>query len=95
MAIRVKASNHSYNPPSVAWLHGGPGNWRCTLDNGTPAAFSYAGIDSEMSCKFALDDADTDSAAILAAVLAHARRYRGGERDGQTVYSYELQGLHP
>lgn len=46
---------------NVAYIHGEPGNWRCTLSNGTPAAFSYAvGTCDEMLLQFGLDDCENN-----------------------------------
>jgi len=76
--IRIKATSAL---GSVAYIHrGGAGSFNCTLANGTPAAFSYAGIHAdEMGCRFALDDCATGQDA-----LAVVNRY------GLDDYSYEL-----
>jgi hypothetical protein len=88
--IRIKASDHTYSPPNVAYLHETPTGWRCTLANGTPAAFSYAGIrGDETAARFALEDCETGEQA-LAAVRQHGARYLSGPKQGETVYTYEL-----
>jgi hypothetical protein len=61
--IRIKATS---SLGSVAYIHrAGAGSFCCTLANGTPAAFSYAGIDAdEMARRFALDDCATGEEAL-------------------------------
>lgn len=89
--IRIEATDALGNR---AFLFQQPqGSWGCTLANGTPASFSYAGIDhgEEAACRLALHDCHTREDA-LAVVLKHARRFKSGDRKGQTVFSYEAFG---
>jgi hypothetical protein len=79
MAIRIKCTDKHGN---VAYVHNGGGSWRCTLANGIPAAFSYAGVRSdEMACQFDLEDCSTPEEA-LAVVQKH----------GSHTYKYEVYG---
>lgn len=56
--MRFKCTDRLGN---VAYVYQHGNVWRCTLANGTPAAFSYAvGPCDEMGLKFALEDAISD-----------------------------------
>ena len=66
--LRIKATDDVL--VNVAYIiRNSDGSYRCALANGTPASFSYAGIqpNKEMECKFALMDAGNDHQAILKA----------------------------
>ena len=85
--IRVKAVD-GYG--FAAYIYRSGDSWRCTLENGVPAAFSYAGIrKDETALRFALEDAVTAEEA-LTAVIASANRYLSGPKAGETVYTYSL-----
>lgn len=76
----------------AAWLlRRDDGTWHCALGNGTPAAFSYAGIcgSEEVACKLALKAAKTGTEAKQA-VFDHARRYLSGPHEGRTVHAYSF-----
>ncbi|MDF0491566.1 hypothetical protein PX699_16730 [Sphingobium sp. H39-3-25] len=76
--IRIKATGSLGH---IAYVHrSGGGSFSCTLANGTPAAFSYAGITTdEMACRFELNDCASGQEA-LAIVKRH----------GSAGYTYEL-----
>lgn len=76
--VQIRASDDLGN---IAYIHRDEGGrFRCTLANGIPAAFSYAGIaDDEMACRFAIDDCDSRETA-----LAVVKRF------GSPNYRYEL-----
>ena len=76
--IRIKSTDRLGN---VAYLHrDDDGSFRCTLANGLPASFFYAGIQpDEMACRFALKDCATAHEA-----LAIVERY------GSPLHRYEL-----
>lgn len=82
-AIRIRATD---NLGTVAWVHREQGgSFRCTLANGTPASFFYAGIsEHEMACRFALDDCQTAADA-----LALLRQWGCG------IHRYDLAGPSP
>lgn len=77
-AIRIKATDRL---GTIAYVHRSEdGAFRCTLPNGIPASFSYAGIQpDEMACRFALDDCTTGEEA-----LGIMRQY------GSASYAYDL-----
>ncbi len=78
--IRIKATDQHDN---VAYIHREAGAaFRCTLANGTPASFFYAGVSGdETACRFALEACSTGEDA-----LAVMRRY------GSPLYSYSFIG---
>lgn len=57
--IRIRSTDVLGNVAFIYRLDNG--KWRCTLANGIPASFSYAGVkfNLEQECKFALEDAVT------------------------------------
>ena len=52
--IRIEAHDTSLGNKSYLY-NDEKGNWRCVLSQGTPAAWSYAGIKSETACKFEIE----------------------------------------
>lgn len=66
--VRVRCVDRLKNQQFI--FRSGRGDWHCVSPTGMPMGFSYAGIDREMECKFALSDCTTADE-----VLAVIRRF--------------------
>ena len=76
--IRIKSTDQFRN---VAYIYRRKGAtmFSCALANGTPAAFTYAGIHEEMAASFAFEDCDTAEDALIVC-----------ERFGSKLCKYEI-----
>lgn len=69
------------------------GVWSCQNPSGTMLAWSSAGIDDQVRCRHMLEQANPSSPVSAIRIIEnHARRYKGGAYDGETVYIYEVVG---